>query len=143
MPYPLNTIGTILSRLDQVDGHWLYTRALSGNGYAHANLGGRAVLVHRAVYEHLVGPIPAGLHLDHLCRVRHCANPLHLEPVTCRENLMRGDTDAARKAASTSCINGHPFDERNTRRRPDGTRACRACGRASSAKYRATRGAVQ
>lgn len=139
MAHPLNTIDTILARLRREGGHWLYSGALASNGYAKAQLAGRAVMVHRAVYEHFAGPIPDGLHIDHLCRVRHCANPAHLEPVTCRENLLRGGTDAARKFNSHSCVNGHPFDDANTRRRPDGTRSCRACSRAHTASYRARR----
>lgn len=83
---------------------------------------------HRKVYKALVGPIPAGLDLDHLCRNRACCNPAHLEPVSRWENLMRGDTPARRNAAKTHCSKGHPFEGANLYIRPSrGTRECRIC----------------
>lgn len=82
------------SKVDrQPDGCWLWTDAINPRtGYAQVRMGGRGgrmVLVHRWSYEHLVAPIPRGLQLDHLCRVRHCVNPDHLEPVTAQENRRR------------------------------------------------------
>ena len=76
------------------------------------------------------GKLPdAGYHLDHTCRVRHCVR--HTEPVTIRENLMRGPTTfAAINAAKTHCRNGHEFTDANTYRPPDGSRMCRECSRA-------------
>ena len=86
-------------------------------------------LAHRQVYERVIGPIPEGLTIDHLCRNRACVNPQHMEPVSMRINALRGDTIAARKAAQTECIHGHPFDLANTRIDVNGTRRCRACNR--------------
>lgn len=106
----------------------------TGNGYGITQVRDpepRRVLVHRLAYEVLVGPIPAGLDLDHLCRVRHCLNVLHLEPVSRSTNLLRGDgprLTRERKAAIATCPAGHPYDEANTYRH--GTRRhCRACHR--------------
>lgn len=89
----------------------------------------RQVMAHRVAYEMLVGPIPDGMQLDHLCRNRCCVNPEHLEPVTCRENLMRGTGHAARNAAKTHCPQGHPYDDENTGFNKSGGRYCKTCNR--------------
>lgn len=92
-------------------------------------------MAHRAVYEHLRGPIPVGLELDHLCRNTRCVNPAHLEPVTHRENALRGVGVSAINAAKTHCKYGHDLTN------PDNywlkaygnavaTRICKACKRA-------------
>ncbi|MBO0885095.1 MAG: HNH endonuclease [Mycobacterium sp.] len=84
---------------------------------------------HRIAYTWLVGPIPEGFDLDHLCRVRSCVNPAHLEPVPRRTNLLRGRTIPAANAAKTHCPHGHPYDDTNTVRNKTG-RLCLACRRA-------------
>lgn len=66
-----------------------FTGAISSTGYGHVLREGKMVGAHRAAYELLVGPIPDGLHIDHLCCNRPCVNPAHLEPVTMQENLRR------------------------------------------------------
>jgi len=87
----------------------------------------------------LVGPIPAGLQLDHLCRNRACVRPDHLEPVRSRENTLRGFGPSAINARKTVCAHGHPFDEANTGRSPNGRRFCRECGRIRARAYQARR----
>ena len=79
-------------------------------------------LAHRVAYELQVGPIPVGLQLDHLCRVRSCVNPAHLEPVTSAENTRRG-----LRAMKTHCPQGHPYAGENLLIRPTGQRRCRTC----------------
>jgi hypothetical protein len=69
---------------------WIWQRAINGAGYGAKWFAGKVCRAHRVYYERLVGPIPAGLELDHLCRVRACVNPAHLEPVPGRENTRRG-----------------------------------------------------
>lgn len=113
------------------NGCWTWTAGLD-NGYGRFRSGKRLVKAHRYSYTHLVGAVPNGLQLDHLCRNRACVRPDHLEPVTSRENILRGDAPAitrARHSGKTECLRGHPYDELNTYARPDGHRACRTCAR--------------
>ena len=87
----------------------------------------------RYVYEATVAPIPPGLQIDHLCRNRACVNPAHLEPVTPRENTLRGAGVTATLARKTHCPNGHPYDMVIGSKK---VRACRACCYATNARYR-------
>lgn len=106
------------------EGCWLWTGPTDSHGYAQTRRDG---LIHRATYVEAKGPIPHTLELDHLCRVRHCVNPNHLEPVTHRENVLRGDGIAAIAAQATHCPAGHPYAGRNLVIFADGKRRCRAC----------------
>lgn len=85
--------------------------------------------VHRLVYVWLVGEIPDRFDIDHLCKTRNCVNPAHLEAVSRRENLLRGDTTVAVNAAKTHCKRGHEFNEENTVWRVVRHRECRQCRR--------------
>lgn len=119
-------------------GCWMWTGSTRGAGYGHVSLWGRPWFAHRAVYFILVGDVPEGLQLDHLCRNRRCVNPAHLEPVTSRENILRGISPAAEKARQTHCIRGHALTGDNIRiqaGRPT-QRACRACRRQDHASYK-------
>lgn len=106
---------------------WIWTGHKNRCGYGRLTVDGRRIAAHRLAYELLVGPVPDGLELDHLCRNRACVRPSHLEPVTHRENTLRGDTIVAAAAAATACPQGHAYDEANTYRYPDGRRDCRTC----------------
>lgn len=112
---------------------WLWTAVLINSGYGRFTWKGKEHLAHRVAYEIMRGPIPEGLTIDHLCRVRKCINPFHMEPVTKRENTLRGKAPSAQYAVATHCIQGHPFSTENTYSftkssgRP--RRVCRACKR--------------
>lgn len=108
---------------------WLWTGCLTERGYGLFWLRGN-VRAHRFSYETFVGPIPDGLVIDHLCRTRACVNPDHLEPVTDRENVLRGTGPTAKNARALTCQNGHEFTIENTYTRPGyGDRQCRTCRR--------------
>jgi len=113
---------------------WEWQGGVSHNGYGYIKCDGRQQRTHRVAWELVNGPIPDGLQIDHLCRNRRCCNPAHLEPVTCRENLMRGETLAAVNVATTHCPAGHPYDESNTRHTSSG-RICRECARTRHRAY--------
>lgn len=139
----------ITSRITVEDrGHstpcWISDRAQQPNGYTKLGYLGRTWLTHRFAFTVFVGEIPSDLQLDHLCSQRACCNPDHLEPVTCRENLLRGDTITAQQAAKTHCKRGHPLSGANVYWRPDKptSRGCRACRTESTRRSRAARAAA-
>ena len=111
------------------DGCWEWTGYRKPQGYGQYGNGrdGSPVKAHRFAYELLVGPIPDGLELDHLCRNPSCVRPDHLEPVTHRENMLRSHSFIARKAAQTHCVNGDEYTPENTGIAKNGTRHCKTC----------------
>lgn len=116
-------------KVNKTETCWLWTGppSLCG-GYGQFHVApGLQVYSHRFAYELLVGPIPEGLVIDHLCRVPLCCNPLHLEPVTNHENIRRGESPAAIAVRLNRCIRGHEFTEANTYVTSYGFRQCIAC----------------
>lgn len=117
------------SRVRKTSACWFWLAPLH-NGYGKFWTGERNEMAHRFAYELLVGPIPDGLTIDHLCRNRSCVNPDHLEPVTTGVNVMRGIGFAPVNALKTHCPQGHAYDLFNTRRSgKKQTRFCRTCDR--------------
>ena len=111
-------------------GCWLWLGALTHNGYAVLSIGGKTERAHRWAYASAHGPIPPDMELDHLCRVRCCVNPSHLEVVTSAENGKRSPF----KGSKTHCVRGHEFTDKNTYWRKEGRRNCLECRRIGDSK---------
>lgn len=115
------------ARVDADADCWEWTGAIlqSGYGVFRAVADGKR-MAHRVAWELLVGPIPEGHHIDHLCLNRRCVNPAHLDPVTPAENVRRADAGRAQKHRAR-CPKSHPLTEDNIIRNRRGWRSCRTC----------------
>jgi len=113
------------------DKCWPWTASRFPNGYGRVMMPHGNESAHRVAYALTYGPIPDGKVVDHVkargCGGGPCVNPVHLEAVTQRTNILRGDGLTARNARKTHCINGHPFTADNLLPRKDGRRYCRTC----------------
>jgi hypothetical protein len=116
--------------VDLKTGCWRWTGA-STKGYGQVTYRKRHHLVHRLVWELLIGPVAPSMQLDHVCRVRRCCRPLHLREVTALENVHAPGSQSisAIHAKKTHCPAGHPYDDANTYRPRRGGRLCRECNR--------------
>lgn len=121
------------SKVRKTDACWEWIASKDSNGYGTIAVDGATKRAHRVAYELLIGPIAEGLQLDHLCRVRACVNPAHLEPVTMAENIRRGKSHNGSK---THCPSGHGYTPENTTRRGH-SRYCRQCALAATRRYKA------
>lgn len=115
-----------MAKVEQTSECWNWRAYTGSNGYGRVWFDGRLQLAHRVAYQLFVGPIPAGMFVDHLCRNRSCVNPDHMEIVTARVNILRGDGLAAHEARRTTCVRGHPYSGDNLYVHR-GKRYCRAC----------------
>ena len=141
----MGTYGDFWSYVDKGENDedcWLWNGARQPQGYGVCRHEGKTKRAHRRVYELLVGDIPEGLQLDHLCRVRNCVNPKHLEPVTNAENGRRGiagQVAKERMLARTHCKNGHEFDRiihrQSESRKGRVERACSTCQNIAAKKH--------
>src|SRR3990172_7670144 len=124
-----DVLDTILARVTLDENDCWLMKTNEPTGYGKVWHEGKNAYAHRITYELFRAPIPTGLTIDHLCHVRNCVNPWHLELVTMRENLLRGEGPTAANARRTQCSRGHEFNEANTGVRKTGQRYCRACHR--------------
>ena len=129
------------AKVHKTETCWLWIASVNLKGYGMFHLPrpvGRRIHAHRFAYEAVVGPIPDGLVLDHLCRTSLCVNPAHLEPVTNRENVTRG-------LRRSHCANGHAYTEENSYWRAGRNgypwRECKECRLLSRRRWLAARGA--
>ena len=115
---------------------WLWTAYTNIGGYGQLYQGPQSpiAVAHRFAYELLRGNIPEGLTLDHLCRVRNCVNPDHLEPVTLAENTLRGIGPTATNARKEQCKRGHPLSAYNSQPNQH-LRRCRECAKLHRVAY--------
>jgi len=136
-------IGSVTSRflckVRKTSSCWFWLGAISNTGYGmlHPEKSSKKKMVyaHRFSYETYKGPIKPGLDIDHLCRVRNCVNPKHLEAVTRRTNILRGRGCCATNASKIYCLNGHPLSGVNLYMRNGGGRQCKACFRIRYRKH--------
>lgn len=125
-------------KVEKTDTCWLWTAQVIPEGYGRFWLDGRQHNAHRVAWELEHGPIPDGLVVDHLCRVRNCVRPDHLRVCTTSENVLEGvTTTAALNLAKTHCPQGHPYAGTNLIVKKSGWRACRTCRIAADRRRRA------
>jgi DNA-binding transcriptional regulator YiaG len=121
-----------LHLVEAPSGCWIWLGAKTGE-YGRITVNGKCLWAHRVSYETFVGPIPAGLEIDHLCRRPGCINPRHLQAVTPSVNVLRGTSPGARARRRDKCVSGHAYAEFGVMR--SGRRICRACRAEARAAY--------
>lgn len=119
----------------QANGCWAWTAYRNPKGYGMTSAGLASRLAHRAAWALAGRALVKGLTLDHLCRNRACVNPDHLEQISNRENVLRGDTLPAANLRKTHCTAGHALSGSNLVTRQNGERRCRTCRRAHQERY--------
>lgn len=124
------------AKVHMTDGCWIWTGAVVPRGYGKLYVNGRVAYAHRIAYEQMIGPIPTGHEVDHLCFNTGCVRPDHLDAVDHAENVRRWG------ASIEACPKGHAYTPENTVRERGGNRKCRTCRRALLQRWRAKRRAA-
>lgn len=130
----MSSLDRFFSKINKTESCWEWTGSLTkSGGYAQFSYMGKPVRGHRWIYEQMIGQIPEGMQLDHLCRNRKCVNPQHLEPVTLSENVKRGLAGKENNPQSkkTHCPKGHSYSGTNKY----GKRICRTCANEQTSNY--------
>ena len=123
----INEHGSISDYSPDLEPCWIWRASCTGEGYGQVTKNGTTYLAHRFSYEYFVGPIPRGLQIDHLCRVRNCVRPSHLEAVTAYENNRRSSSFTAKNMTKTHCHRGHRLSLDNLQKTSYGKRICKKC----------------
>src|SRR5262245_9618721 len=131
MGRPANTLQRLETRVEKIteSGCWIWMGPVNRDGYGKVGMNHKHLRRHRAFYEGLVGPIPSGMQLDHVCLVRCCVRPDHMRLATARENTLAPGSEAITKrlGAKTHCPQGHEYSPENTYVSKGPRRHCRAC----------------
>lgn len=122
---------------------WIWEASSDRRGYGQFFDGNTMVKAYKWAYVSALGPVAAGLDLDHRCRVRACCNPAHLDPVDHRTNVLRGMSPGAISYRTNRCFKGHELTPENTGTRPNGSRICKTCDAARSRVYYARKQAAK
>lgn len=127
------------SRVDKTEGCWNWTGCIASRGYGDYEVRGQRFLAHRIAYTAIAGEIPSGLVIDHLCRNRRCVNPAHMEPVTNKENILRGVSPTSINARKVFCPQGHLLSTETKCNGGHWQRFCRPCQVVWTRNYRQRR----
>ena len=117
--------GRFWNKVNKTDGCWLWTGSKS-SGYGTFGMNGKTMRAHRVAWQWLVKK-PIQGELDHLCKIKSCVNPAHLEDVSHAENTRRADNLGTGQLKKTHCPSGHEYNETNTYIYKNGCRYCRVC----------------
>lgn len=134
----------IVDNIIMTESCWIWTGLKHSAGYGCFGWNNKLLYSHRVSYEIYRGKIPKNTELDHLCRNRICCNPYHLELVTHKENVLRGESLSAKNKKKTHCKHGHKFTKENTYVRPDRKgRNCLICKKIVKNRFESKRKACR
>ncbi len=134
----MNIYARFIHKVKKTPTCWIWLASVTNSGYGRFSIGKKTKLAHRFIYEHEIASIPIGMTIDHLCRNKLCVNPSHLEVVTARENVLRGNTIVRKNYEKTHCIRGHELIGKNLANGYRSKRVCVECRKLFQKKARST-----